>query len=163
MTPGGPRGPEGRRPADVYIPRLERGIPTALDFAVTSGLRADSVVASALDGAAAAARYEDTKNAHLDTRRHCEAEGFGFKPMVVEACGGGWAPSANTFLWKLAKTTALATGELPSVVDAQIRQGLALVPRRENARAILRRRPLGSDPVLATWSSATAGNPAEPF
>ena len=113
----------------------------ALDFAVTSGLRGDAVRLSAEDGHSAAIQYEDTKSEYLDTKRHCIAEGFGFTPMVVEACGGGWGPSATDFWGKLAKTTALATGERPPVVEAQLRQSLGVCLHKENARAILKRRP----------------------
>ena len=125
----------------MYLSRWHRGALMALDFAVTSGLRSDSLVPSAADGHSAAARYGDTKNEYLDTRRHCESEGVGFTPMVVEARDGGWGPAANDFWWKLAKTTALATGERPSVVEGQLRQALGVTLHRENARAILKRRP----------------------
>ena len=128
----------------MYLPRWHRGAPMALDFAVTSGLRSDSLTLSAVDGQSAATRYEDTKNEYLDTRRHCLSEGVGFTPMVVEACGGGWGPAANDFWWKLAKTTALATGERPAVVEGHLRQALGVTLHRENARAILKRRPVAS-------------------
>ena len=46
LAEDGSRGdPHSRRPADVYLPRWRQGVPAALDFAVTSGLR-DSVTSS---------------------------------------------------------------------------------------------------------------------
>ena len=54
----GPQNEEGRRPADVYVPRWRRGAPACLDFAVTSGLRADRVRDSARDPASATIHYE---------------------------------------------------------------------------------------------------------
>eukprot|EP00662_Eupelagonemidae_sp_cell21_P057239 gene57239-biopygen50387 len=54
---GGARGPDGRRPADVYLPCWRVGRPAALDFAVTSGLRIGAVGESAADGSAATTLY----------------------------------------------------------------------------------------------------------
>ena len=56
-----------------------------------------------------------------------------------QACGGGWGPQACAVWKELAKTTALATGELASSVSMRLSQSLSLVLRRENARAVLRR------------------------
>ena len=35
--------PSSRRPADIYLPRWRAGSPAAWDFALTSGLRMDSM------------------------------------------------------------------------------------------------------------------------
>eukprot|EP00973_Karenia_brevis_P008728 1180392-Karenia_brevis.AAC.1 len=77
-----------RRPADVYLPRWQRGLPAALDFAVTSGLRADNVASSARDPLTAVRAYEDFKRTHNHTQSDCETAGITFIPMVVEAAGG---------------------------------------------------------------------------
>ena len=95
--------PSGHRPADVFLPRWRRGTPVALDFALASGLRADSVVASAQDGASALRANEDFKCAHLDTQRTCSTEGLLFIPVIVEADGGGWGASAKKVFYSLAK------------------------------------------------------------
>eukprot|EP00662_Eupelagonemidae_sp_cell21_P057198 gene57198-biopygen1283 len=87
---GGARGPDGRRPADVYLPCWRVGRPAALDFAVTSGLRIGAVGESAADGSAATTLYAARKRAFLDTDAHCAEQGLEFIPMVVEASGGGW-------------------------------------------------------------------------
>ena len=131
--------PEARRPADVYLPRWRRGVPMALDFAVTSGLRHSNLAASLQDGSAAARSYEDFKNTHLDTRATCIVEGFNFTPIVVEAVGGGWGPSAIKVFYELAKAKSLLSGELKNQVLSQLYQNLGIILHRENARSILRR------------------------
>ena len=131
----------GRRPADVYLPRWRRGTPAALDFAVTSGLRSDSVNLSAEDGSAVTKAYEDFKCSHLDTRAECEREGITFIPLICEADGGGWGPAAHGVWGELAKHKSILTGEKTSTVATQLLQSLGLILHRENARAILRRSP----------------------
>jgi len=154
----GAQGPEGRRPADVYVPRWRSGAPAALDFAVTSGLRTDMLATTVLDAGAATARYEDLKNSFLDTKAHCQSEGITFIPMVVEANGGGWGADATRVWNELAKRTALATGESRSTAASQIQQRMSLILHRENARAVLRRRhaPAGGEERTAAMTAATA-------
>ena len=53
-----------RRPADVFVPRWRHGMPAALDFAVTSGLRASVLEGSSSDGSSAATAYETHKRSH---------------------------------------------------------------------------------------------------
>jgi len=132
--------PEARRPADVYIPRWRRGAPMALDFAVSSGLRSPSTVATSLqDGGATNRDYEDFKNSYLDTRNACISDGFSFTPMVAEAVGGGWGPSAAKVFFELAKTKSLISGESKNKILSQFYQTTGTIIHRENARAILRR------------------------
>ena len=132
--------PEARRPADVYIPRWRRGAPMALDFAVTSGLRSAATITATLQNANATTRdYEDHKNSYLDTRNACTSDGFSFTPMVAEAVGGGWGPSAVKVFFELAKTKSLMTGEPKNKILSHFYQSLGLIIHKENARAILRR------------------------
>jgi hypothetical protein len=133
--------PGARRPADVYIPRWRGGPPAAWDFAVTSGLRADVLPDSVVDPDAALTRYEDFKCSYKDTESLCRNNGFTFIPMVIEAVGGGWGKAARRVWSELAKTSALATGELQteSVSAVLLRQRLSMTLHRENARACLRR------------------------
>ena len=65
----------------------------------------------------------------------------GFIPMVVEAVGGGWGKMARCVWSELAKTSALATGELEteSTCAVLLQQRLSMTLHRENARACLRR------------------------
>ena len=130
-----------RRPADIYLPRWRRGVPAALDFAVTSGLRSDIVKKSAVDGSTALVQYESFKRSHLDTEALCQDEGVNFIPMVCEADGGGWGPAAHRVWSELAKHKALVSGEQVSTVVSRLLQSMGLILHRENARAILRRLP----------------------
>ena len=70
--------------------------------------------------------------------------------MVVEAVGGSWGKSARKVWSELAKSMALAAGELTSdsQCGASLLQRLATVLHRENARAVLRR--YGHGGVLPT-------------
>jgi hypothetical protein len=142
-TPAAVQGhlPGRRRPADVYIPRWRGGPPAAWDFAVTSGLRLDALAGSVVDPDAALTRYEDFKCGYKDTESLCRGQGLTFIPMVMEAVGGGWGKAARRVWSELAKTSALATGELQteSASAVLLRQRLSMTLHRENARACLRR------------------------
>ena len=153
---------DGRRPADVYIPRWRSGAPACLDFAVTSGLRTDRLREAARDPTSVTLQYESFKRSHLRTADHCRSEGMVFVPMVMEASGGGWGEDAAKTWSELAKTTALATGELRSNVLARILSSLSITLHRENARAILRRAPrTGHTGALHSAAATLAGAAAE--
>ena len=111
----------------------------ALDFAVTSGLRADMVQASAQDPASPTTSYEDFKRNHLHTARLCDEEGLGFTPMVMEAHGGSWGPAAQKVFSELAKSKSIIVGEPQDILLTQLHQNLSIILHRENARAILKR------------------------
>ena len=130
-----------RRPADVYLPRWKRGIPAALDFAVTSGLRRNMVEKSAVDGKSATTSYEDFKRSHLDTEAKCQEEGIQFIPMICEADGGGWGKAAHQVWSELAKRKAIIAGEQSSITAVRLLQSLGIILHRENALSILRRLP----------------------
>ena len=134
-----------RRPADVYLPRWRRGVPAALDFAVTSGLCSNIISRSALDGTIATVEYEITKRNHLDTETKCLENGITFIPMICEADGGGWGPAAHKVWSVLAKQKAIIAGEQDSTIVGRLLQTLGLILHKENARAILRRFPRGFD------------------
>ena len=130
-----------RRPADVYLPRWRRGLPAALDLAVTSGLKVDMVQRSAEKGSAAVEIYEDFKRSYLDTHTTCQEEGLNFIPLVIEADGGGWGPAAHAVWSELAKRKSALTGEQSSTTATRMLQSLGLILHKENARSILRRTP----------------------
>ena len=116
----------------------------ALDLAVTSGLRAGAVLtASASSGSAAVEAYEARKRAHLDTERLCQAEGLQFLPLIAEACGGGWGPTAAVVWRALGGLIAGRSGDSPTAETDRLLQSLAIALHRENARAVLRRLPSG--------------------
>ena len=137
----GTRGPEARRPADIYVPRWDLGGSAALDFAVTSGLRTDLLEQTAADGSSGLVSYEHTKRAFLDTAAHCASEGMAFVPMVVDAHSGAWGPAAAKVWLRLGKAVSLVSGESTALEALRALQNLGLTLHRETARAILRRAP----------------------
>ena len=125
----------------MFIPRWRSGLPVAWDFAVTCGVRLDTLADAVHDRDSILTSYEDFKCSFKDTKNSCQAQGMSFIPMVMEASGGGWGPMARGVWSELAKSTALATGELESerTCAIHLRQRLSMTLHRENARARLRR------------------------
>ncbi len=117
---------------------LNGGLPAAVDLAVTSGLQSALLNLSAVDGAAAAARYEERKRQFLGTAAQCKEAGMLFAPFVVEA-EGGLGSDARTLLNSLAHDAAKLTGEAPSVSLERATQALSVALHRANAPAIARR------------------------
>ena len=76
-----------------------------------------------------------------DTRDQCTAQGITFIPMVMDAVGGGWGRVARGVWSELAKSSALAMGELQTERSCamMLRQRLSMTLHRENARACLKR------------------------
>ena len=103
----GSRGPEARRPADVYIPRWDLGGSAALDFAVTSGLRTDLLEQTAAKGSSCLTSYEALKNNFMNTAAHCASQGIAFVSMVHEAHCGACGPTATKDFLKLGKAISL--------------------------------------------------------
>ena len=128
-----------RRPADIWIPNGFDGQGGAVDFAVTSGLRADRLAAAASDPASIGASYEYYKRTYLDTQVQCSHQGFRFLPFVVEAHGGGLAICARRILSFIAKAGAARNGEEIEVEAAGLSRRISISLQRENARAVLRR------------------------
>ena len=129
---------------DVWLAQWGLHGAAALDLAVTSGLRAGAVLtASASSGSAAVEAYEARKRAPLDTERLCQAEGLQFLPLIAEACGGGWGPTAAVVWRALGGLIAGRSGDSPTAETDRLLQSLAIALHRENARAVLRRLPSG--------------------
>ena len=128
-----------RRPADVWLPRGQRGTPEALDFAVTSAMRSSLLRESASSPELVFERYERHKREYQDTARLCEAAGLHFVPMVIEAHSGGWSPLARGVLDWIAQQAAATSNNEPATVALRIAQRMSTALHRENARAILKR------------------------
>ena len=130
-----------RRLADVFLPRWRSGPPAAWDFPVTGCMRLEVMSDSARDPEAAVVWYEDHKRSYQDTLQQCQSEGISFFPMVVEAVGGGWGKVARGVWSMLAKSSALASGELQTERSSGtfLMQRLSMTLHRENARACIRR------------------------
>ena len=109
-----------RWPADVYIPRWRHGPPAALDFAVTSGMRADMLALSRQGADHVCAHYEDFKESYRNTKRECQTSGISFIPCIVEAVGGGWGREARRVWKEVAKFSAIAAGDFLDTSDASL-------------------------------------------
>ena len=138
---GCPSGVQGRRPADVWVPHWGLLGPAAFDLAVTSGLRSGSCASSAADGSRACLAYETKKRDHQHTAAQCAEQGIQFVPLVAEACGGGWGPTAVATWRSLGALCAAHTGEAKGIAVDKLLQALSVALQRENARAVLRRVP----------------------
>ena len=129
---------------------------TALDFAVTSGLRTDMLARSAADPHAAVNAYADTKRSFLNTAAQCEDAGITFIPMVADGAGGGWGDDATRVWTSLAKAIATNSGSDVSHVAAELYQSLSLILHREGARAVLRQLSGTADSPGSALASAEA-------
>jgi hypothetical protein len=138
--------PNGRRPADVWLPRGGSRRGEALDFAVSSAMRGDTFRQAAETPETVFAKYEKHKREYLNTAQACEAAGFRFVPMVFEAHGGAWSPTARGILDWIAQQVAVVQHEPAHTVSFRIAQRISCTLHRENARAILRRTE-GTAPV----------------
>ena len=138
---------DGRRPADVYLPHWHLGGSSALDFAVTSGLRVDVLRDSAADGATATRTYEHFKKTYLNTYEECQANGFVFTPMVFEAHAGSCGAAARKTLKDI--------GAIAATIWLRVR----LEAKHPSA---IKNEPISAMPrnVLATGPASTSGNTA---
>ena len=154
---GAPERPllNGRRPADVWLPRGASGRPEALDFAVSSGMRSDLFRLSAVDPGLAFVQYERYKRNYDNTEQSCSAAGFRFVPIIFEAHGGGWSPTARGLVDWVARQLAARTQEEPGSTSLRIAQRISCALQKENARAILARvgEPAAQQPVPADWDA----------
>ena len=145
--PANLNGAQGRRPADVWLPRGSSGQAEALDFAVSSGLQSELFRASADEPGFVFHRYEQMKRSYKDTAQICQAAGFKFTPFVFEAHGGGWSVASRKVVDWISRQAAAIQQEDPATVSFKIAQRISCTLHRENARAILRRqaaRPVSS-------------------
>ena len=124
---------------DVWLPRGPDGRPTAVDFAVSSGLRADVVACTAVDGSAVAAQYEDRKRNYLDTDKQCASVGLAFSPFVLEAHGGGLGSTARQIAGFVASAGAAHQGGAVEIQAATLLRRISIALQRETARAVVRR------------------------
>ena len=131
-----------RRPADVFVPSWQNGMPAAFDFAICLPVRRDIVVQASLKPGAAAEAYEQHKRSYLDTAAQCRRQGLSFVPMVGEP-SGGWGASAQCVFKQLAKAIAVCSGRDSRTELLEHRQAMGVLLRLANARAIFRRH-LGS-------------------
>ena len=147
-----------RRPADVWLPHGDNRSGEALDFACTSGLRSDLLLASATEPATAFAQYEQYKRTYLDTDRLARQAGFLFTPMICESHSGAWSPTARRKIDEISAAISSSTGELKANASLKLAQRTSIALHRANARAVLQRIAClaSSSPAEVTSSDASA-------
>ena len=138
VADGLPEKGNGRRPADVWLPRGCSGKGEALDFAVSSGLQSDLFLPVAEVPGFVFQRYENLKRSFKDTAWSCETQGFEFVPMVIEAHSGGCSPLAGAALDWIAKQQASCHKEAPAA-SWKISQRISCALHGKNGRAILKK------------------------
>ena len=145
---GLPAVAQRRRPADIWIPGQAGAQARAIDFAVCSGFRAPLLGAPEHAADSTFAEYEDYKRQYQETDLQCRNEGMDFVPFVIEAHAGGVSPLARRTIDSLLKTAPGATEAAP----LRMAQRISCALQREVARAVLRRRPVGSSvPTASGW------------
>ena len=143
-----------RRPADVWLPRNPQGRGEALDFACTSGLRTDILSRVVSNPNVVFELYEDYKVNYKDTGQTCEAQGFNFTPMIMEASSGAWSPTARKVLDNVARGQSAAWSTAHNITSLRIAQRMSIALHRENARAIMKRMvPQTASPTPSGWAA----------
>ena len=136
------QGESQRRPADVYLPRglgEAKRAPAALDWAITSGLRADKVQQVVEGTSDILEEYADFKRNYKDTDAKCRRQGLKFAPLIMEAHGGGWGGQLRQAMGFLATQQKAAGDWCREGTALRMAQRIATTLQRENARAVLRR------------------------
>ena len=131
-----------RRPADVFLPLSPQGMPEALDFACSSGLRAEVAQRAVDNPQVVFDEYEEFKRSYQNTDQACSAQGLRFTPMIIEAHSGAWSPSARKIFDFISKSAASAA----NAESLRFAQRTSIALHRENARAISRRLMAPADP-----------------
>ena len=121
-----------------------------MDFACSSGLRADYLHSIPDDPSLVFAQYEHLKRSFQNTDSECEAQGLTFTPMIVEAHSGAWSATAKQVWARISKAQSATWNEDGDVASVRIAQRLAFALHRENARAVLRRANPPEDVVTST-------------
>ena len=152
-------GANRRRPADVYIPSWQGGVPAALGLAITSPQRLDVIREASTQVGAAAAAYEAFKRSHLNTAADCQAQGMAFIPMIAEP-SGGWGASAICTLKAISLAAATRSDRTSDSIMSEQLQLLSASIRRSKARAVLRR-DAGADRLVPTALASAAAALAE--
>ena len=147
-----------RRPADVWLPRGSSSKGEALDFAVSSGLQSELFHPVAETPGLVFHRYDGMKRSCKDTAASCEAAGFKFVPLVVEAHGGGWSPSTRATVDFISRTRSACQHEDVASVSLRIAQRISCTLHKENARAVLRRAAVPAAPSFLPSGWDVAGN-----
>ena len=126
------------RPADVFLPHWDRGLPSALDISVISTLQQRTV-----DGAANNQGYALTVCEERKMATHaasCRAVGVSFIPLAVESLGG-WSDLAANTISRIGRLLGQRLGISPSITSCQLFQRCSVLLWRGNAALWLHRFP----------------------
>ena len=137
------KGPKYRkRPADTFLPGFGGGLGTCIDVACTNVWRDVNRSAATMKGGGAADRYctvqKEAANNH--NRNDALAMGYDYQPLVVDSAGA-WDANAVTWLRKLGGMLATATNISHTHGCARVFSRLSTTLQRQQAHAILERRP----------------------
>ena len=100
------------RPADVFLPHWDRGLPAALDISVTSTLQQQTLQGAAETQGYALSICEECKMAAHAVS--CRAVGVSFIPLAIESLGG-WSELGSKTI-NLSETGHLLLNHLSSPV-----------------------------------------------
>ena len=124
--PPDPRGPDsgsthlpggGRRPTDIWVPSGSSGLAEAWDFSISSLLRT-SFFSSASPSVAGVFH----ENSFQNTASQVAALGATFRPLVLEACGGGWSPALREVIaWVSTESRGLRGSDGDTTRDVSLR------------------------------------------
>ena len=114
---------------------------------------------SAIDHTTTVVEYENTKRNYLSTAAQCEERGLQFLPIVIEAHGGSWGPTAKEAFKVLCRENANFNGIDTSTASSDFAQRMSITLERENARAILRRLCTGGLHEVGCNSAAWIDDP----
>ena len=145
LNPGGPDSGSihppggGRRPAVIWVPRGSSGLAEAWDFFISSLLLLGLSFRSWGFSRGRVPQELLPEYCLPGCRPGCT-----LRPLVLEACGGGWSPALREVIARVS-TESLAlrgsVGDTPRDVSLRIAQRISCTLQRENARAVLRRAP----------------------
>ena len=141
----------GRRPADIWVPRSVSGFAEAWDFLVSSLLRSSHLSSASPSVADVFHEVETRKRAFQDTASLVAEREATFCPLVLEACGSGWSQAFRSVVAWIASQSRTARGlatDSPKDTSLRIAQRISCTLHRENVRAILRRSPAKSPPLV---------------
>ena len=126
------------RPADVFLPHWDRGLPAALDISVISTLQQRTLQGAAeTQGYALSVCEERKMAAHAVS---CRAVGVSFIPLAIESLGG-WSELGAKTISHIGRLLGQRLGICPSTTSRHLFQRCSVSLWRGNAALWLNRFP----------------------